>query len=209
MKVVLFDWDGTLFDVFDFLYDTYTAVFRRYGLTPWRRQDYRNRFRSDWRGLLKEMGLAPHEDALISLWDQNKSSASLRMHRQAKHVLSRLHEDVTLGIVSAAPAAVLARELKQQGVADLFDVVVAYEDTDAHKPDPLPLTHALTQLNTLPAQAVYVGDMAEDIQAAHAAGTTAVAVTWGIHSQHVLAKQKPTFTAHTFTELEEYIQGLP
>ena len=48
-----------------------------------------------------------------------------------------------------------------------------------HKPDPEPLLLALQRLAVRPDSAVYIGDAVVDVQAAHAAGMDAIAVTWG------------------------------
>ncbi len=73
-----------------------------------------------------------------------------------------------------------------------FDVVIGFEDTDRHKPDPDPVLAALEQLRVEPSQGAYVGDSPFDIQSAKAAGVYSVAVAWGgIHSDELLLEQSP------------------
>jgi pyrophosphatase PpaX len=73
-----------------------------------------------------------------------------------------------------------------------FDTVVTGDDTERHKPAPDPLQLALERLGGDPSSAVYVGDSPFDIRAAKAAGTAAIAVTWGgIHSRARLAGESP------------------
>jgi DNA ligase (NAD+) len=67
-------------------------------------------------------------------------------------------------------------------LASAFDVVVAHEDTDRHKPDPDPVLLAVSKLGGTTAEAVYVGDSPFDIGAAKNAGVFAVAVGCGGHS---------------------------
>lgn len=77
-------------------------------------------------------------------------------------------------------------------LAAQFDVVVAYEDTERHKPDPDPVLHALERLAAAPADAAYVGDSPFDIQAAKAAGAFSVGVGWGgIHADERLLAERP------------------
>jgi pyrophosphatase PpaX len=77
-------------------------------------------------------------------------------------------------------------------LAAQLDVVVAYEDTDRHKPDPDPVLCALERLQATPAEAAYVGDSPFDVQAAKAAGVFAVAVGWGgIHPDERLLAEGP------------------
>ena len=85
---------------------------------------------------------------------------------------------------------------------DCFDVVVAYEDTERHKPDPEPVLAALEKLQATPAEAAYVGDSPFDVRAAKAAGVFAVAVGWGgIHSDERLLDEEPDAFVATTAEL--------
>ncbi len=101
-------------------------------------------------------------------------------------------EDRKLGIVTAkrhrtvALAAARFPELKR------FDVVIGYEDTERHKPDPEPVLAALERLGAAASDAAYVGDSPFDIRAGKAAGAFAVAVGWGgIHADERLLAEEP------------------
>jgi pyrophosphatase PpaX len=73
-----------------------------------------------------------------------------------------------------------------------FDVVIAYEDTERHKPDPDPVLAGIARLDAEPSEAAYVGDSPFDIRSAKAAGAFAVAVGWGgIHSDERLLAEEP------------------
>ena len=72
-------------------------------------------------------------------------------------------------------------------LAGIFEVVVGGDETARHKPDPEPLELGLSRLGANPENAAYVGDSPFDMQAARAAGMTAVGVTWGrIHGRESL-----------------------
>jgi pyrophosphatase PpaX len=101
-----------------------------------------------------------------------------------------------LGIVTAKRRATVDLAFRRlPGLEELFDVVVAAEDTDRHKPHPAPLLHALAQLRARAEDGAYVGDSTFDVRAAKAAGLFSVAVAWGgIHTEErVLAEQPDTF----------------
>ena len=69
--------------------------------------------------------------------------------------------------------------LRQQGLADFFEVVVC-GDTCAHKkPDPMPVFHACTLLGVRPDQALFIGDSINDALAAQAAGMPMLALPYG------------------------------
>jgi len=109
-------------------------------------------------------------------------------------VLPRLREaGRRLGIVTAKRHRTVGLALDRfPELAEQFDVVVGYEDTDRHKPAPDPVLAALGKLAAEPSEAAYVGDSPFDVQAAKAAGVFAVAVGWGgIHPDERLLEEEP------------------
>jgi pyrophosphatase PpaX len=108
-----------------------------------------------------------------------------------------------LGIVTAKRHRTVGLALDRfPALASAFDVVVGYEDTSRHKPDPEPVLLAVEKLDGAPDEAVYVGDSPFDIGAAKAAGVFAVAVGWGgIHPDERLLAEEPDAFVHTPEEL--------
>jgi len=107
-----------------------------------------------------------------------------------------------LGLVTAKRRVTVALAFEHVELEHLFDVVVGSDDTERHKPDPAPITHALELLGAPANDAVYVGDSPFDIRAAKAAGVHAVAVTWGgIHPRERLEGEGPDAVVDTAEEL--------
>ena len=104
-----------------------------------------------------------------------------------------------LGIVTAKRHRTVALAFDRFPQLDEhFDVVVAYEDTERHKPDPDPVLAGIARLDADPSEAAYVGDSPFDIRSAKAAGAFAVAVAWGgIHAdERLLAEEPDAFVLH-------------
>jgi pyrophosphatase PpaX len=108
-----------------------------------------------------------------------------------------------LGIVTAKRHRTVALAVERfPWLEDQFDSVIAYEDTERHKPDPDPVLAAVDKLGAEPTEAAYVGDSPFDIRAAKAAGAFAVAVGWGgIHSDERLLAEEPDVFVHDPDEL--------
>jgi pyrophosphatase PpaX len=108
-----------------------------------------------------------------------------------------------LGIVTAKRHRTVGLALERfPALAEAFDVVVGFEDTERHKPDPDPVLLAVERLAGTPAEAAYVGDSPFDIGAAKAAGVYAVAVGWGgIHPDDRLLAEDPDTFVRTPEEL--------
>jgi len=65
------------------------------------------------------------------------------------------------------------------GIGDRFDVIVGGDDLPSRKPDPGPLLHVAAALRIAPARLLMVGDSANDVLAARAAGCPVVVVPHG------------------------------
>lgn len=108
-----------------------------------------------------------------------------------------------LGIVTAKRHRTVGLALDRfPALADAFDVVIGFEDTDRHKPDPEPVLLAVERLGGSVNDAVYIGDSPFDIGAAKAADVFSVAVGWGgIHPDERLLAEEPDVFVRTPEEL--------
>jgi phosphoglycolate phosphatase len=81
------------------------------------------------------------------------------------------------GVVSNKAGDFLRREVAHLGWTGFFGSIIGAGDAQADKPDPAPLHLALAQLgHTADSSVWYMGDTALDMQAARAAGVTAVLI---------------------------------
>jgi HAD superfamily hydrolase (TIGR02253 family) len=85
-----------------------------------------------------------------------------------------------LAVVSDAPRREAWLRLVALGLHHVFDVVVTFEDTGKHKPDPAPFRRALELLEVAPAEALMLGDWAErDVVGARQVGMQTVFARYG------------------------------
>jgi pyrophosphatase PpaX len=203
---VLFDLDGTLVDSGAII----LASFRHATTTVLRREipDHELLAAVGGPGLREQMeALDPERaDELIEVYSAHNAGLhdELEPCSGVLDALESLHaEGRRLGIVTAKRRATLALAFEVlPELQRFFDVTVAAEDTERHKPNPEPLLLALERLGESTAGAVYVGDSPFDVQAAKAAGIGAVAVTWGrIHSRERLEREEPDAVVDSAEEL--------
>jgi phosphoglycolate phosphatase-like HAD superfamily hydrolase len=90
----------------------------------------------------------------------------------------------------------------------VFSAIVTAEDTTVRKPDPAPILLGLERAGAPADDAVYVGDGPHDVEAAHAAGMPAIAVTYGFYDRATLTGHAPLHVVGSITELAEVL-GLP
>lgn len=210
IKAVFFDWDGTLYDIVDFIVETYTQVMREKGVREWSKDEYREKFKIDWRETLEDMDLKEHKDYLIDVWEANMEEMKneLRLHEDAREAINKLAEEHTIGIVSSAPWKALWNEVNRLDLVDKITIIVSGDDTKDRKPSPEPLNYAMGRLELKPEECIYVGDMVEDIISARKAGMKSVAVSWGLHTRDKLQEAKPDYLADSFKQLTDYIKSV-
>jgi len=204
--VVLFDLDGTLIDSGAII----LASMRHATLTVLEREidDETLMAAVGGSGLLEQMRILdePRADELVRVYREHNEPLhdTLEACPGILDVVPRLRDEGRrLGIVTAKrkQTVKLAFAVLPE-LEPLFEVVVGSEDTERHKPDPEPILHGLSLLGARPEEAAYVGDSPFDLRAARAAGTTAVAVTWGgIHPEERLRAEEPDAVVSSAEEL--------
>lgn len=106
-----------------------------------------------------------------------------------------------LGVVTSKIEPLAHRALAHVGLDDCFSIVIGLESTTRHKPDPAPLVHAMERFGADAAETVYIGDSPFDLQAAHAASITSIAVSWGAFTEERLRSERPTHVVRNASEL--------
>ena len=182
MKAVLFDWDGTLIDTTEHVYEANVEVMKSFGLPPLTRERYGAAFSPNWRRMYAALGVPEHlVEGAADVWHGAYKGHEAELLPGAYPALERLvAAGIPLGIVTAGDRKVVAGQLRRTGVADLIGSAVYGDDAVEQKPDPAPLRRGLAALGhaTTPAETAYLGDTLDDVRMARAAGVHAV----GIHS---------------------------
>ena len=98
--------------------------------------------------------------------------------------------------------------LEQLHLSRYFELVVSGDTTPARKPDPMPLRHACERLGVEVAHAIMIGDSANDILAAQAAGMPAICVTYGYNQGQDLRDLAPDLLVDSLAEVPQYLRLL-
>jgi len=201
---LLFDLDGTLLDSIDLLLDCMQYAFAGRPIAPTRAQ-WTEGIGTPLRQQLREWHVAEHE--LEQVLRRYRAHQDVHVERMtslfpgAREVLQWARtQSVPVGVVTSKGRGMTTRSLRHVGLADAFDVIITADDTVRHKPDPLPVQHALQQLGVSPDRALFVGDSTHDMHAGRRAGTFTGAALWGPFSRASLESTSPT---HWFDALHD------
>lgn len=181
-RAVLFDLDGTLLDSADLIVTSFVDTCRE---LLGRTLDPGETLRGwSWPVRARFHAIAPDRaDELTRDY--------LRRYLELHDQYARLFPGVTdvldalrargylLGIVTSKRRTTTDAAVRAFGLDRWCSVIVVDEDVHQHKPDPEPVTLGARRLGVAAADALMVGDSAEDIAAGRGAGAGTAAALWG------------------------------
>jgi len=182
-SILLYDWDNTLVDAWGGITAALNAAFVAFNLPRWTVDDTRHRVRVSMRESFPLMFGERWGDARDIFY---QSLAQNHLDHVAPmpgvEAVLQAGSAVPQGVVSNKAGGFLRREVTHLGWDHFFGPVVGAGDAAIDKPDPAPLLLALKHLDVPPGPSVwYIGDTALDMQAARAAGLTAVLLGDALH----------------------------
>jgi phosphoglycolate phosphatase len=213
VKLVIFDFDGTLVDSRRLITESNRVVFGQFGFAPPSEEASFSLV-----GMSLELVLlrlagpdAPVEkmlaayQRLVPLLRADAAYAEVPFDGAAA-LLAALskHKDVHLGIATGHVSQTIAPALERLGWRSHFSTVQT-TDKAPSKPHPEMLFQALSETNVEATDAIMIGDTAFDIEMARAAGVPSVAVSWGYHRHDRLRGAGASRVVDDMKELSDYL----
>lgn len=188
MKALLFDMDGVLVDVsqsYRLAIKKTAEFFAKQAVTDEDIQKVKNKggFNNDWDAaeeIIRVKGKTADKKWLIKKFQEfyqgNNFNGLIKNEKWLlkKPILKELKNNFKLGIVTGRPRDEAEFALKSASTKEYFDVLVAMDDIEGEKPNPLPLKIALEQLNCK--EGFYFGDCVDDMQMAVNANLAGIGV---------------------------------
>jgi phosphoglycolate phosphatase len=208
--LIVFDWDGTLFDSTGLIVRCIQAACRDIGhtvpsdadaayviglglhdalkhaapgLPPERYPELGNRYRHHYFASQHELVLFP---------------GTLEMLQSLK---ARNH---WLAVATGKARRGLDDALAHSQLAGLFHGTRTADET-AGKPNPLMLQQLMSEFGAEPSRTLMIGDTTHDLQLAANAGTPSVGVSYGAHEPEAFAAFEPLFIAHDTRALHDWL----
>jgi len=213
MKVLIFDFDGTLADTLTVCYYAFQNVFQEF----------------DNRTLTKDeidAMFGPSEIGIIRKYLNNKKGVE-RAIKKYYHYYERIHpqlvqkndevvglleyisaRDFNLAVVTGKARKSLEISLNLLGLSGFFDMLVAGEDVKNPKPHPEGILVTLRRLKAKKEAAIYVGDSDADIEAGKRAKVTTIGAQWFSKNQSPNFKYTPDKSFVTIASFKKYLQKL-
>ena len=193
---VLFDLDGTLIDSIELILSSARHAFRDWpGAAP-SDAEWLTGVGIPLATMFQRYAGSPAEvDALIAKYREFQLEHHDRLVRSYDAVVETVDFLRAAGhpvaVVTSKATWLARRGLDHVGLSHHFDVIVGCDSCERHKPDPMPVHHALGLLGYEPRDAVFVGDSVHDMHAGNAAGVTTIAALWGPFTRDDLVPSRP------------------
>lgn len=199
IEVLIFDWDGTLFDSVGWIVENLLEAAQEVGLPVPSRAAARGVVGLSLAGALETLfpGIRTEQtnhlvDVYRRLYDREPVLA-LGLFEGVLMTLEALKgQGYQLAIATGKPRRGLNRALDASGSAHLFATTRCADET-ASKPDPLMVEEILAELGAPPERALLIGDSLHDLRMAQRAGIQSIAVTTGAHDREELMTLAPLF----------------
>jgi phosphoglycolate phosphatase len=208
--LIVFDWDGTLFDSAGVITDCIQQAAREMALPV-----------PDRRTASHVIGLGLHDSlrhALPTLREEQYAEflALYRGYFVAREDSLCLFAGVTellvelkerghqLAIATGKPRRGLDRAFQASGIGELFAASRCGDETHP-KPHPAMLLELMAELRLGAADLLMIGDTSHDLGMAASAGVDAVAVAYGAHPQESLLAFAPRACVSSVVELRQWL----
>ncbi len=193
MKVLLFDFDGTICDSYLAAVEIFNNLAGEYKykkLDEAECMQVRDLTAQEFLQFMKISIIKVPFIARRAKKELQSKVDSLRPFLGIKETILQLHENgYKLGILTSNSEKNIKHFFKKNNL-EIFDFI--YSDSGLFGKGKV-LKKLLKRHQIDPTQVAYVGDETRDIEAARAAGIKIIAVTWGYNSKALLEKHHPNF----------------
>ena len=110
-----------------------------------------------------------------------------------------------LGVATGKSRVGLDEALNSAALNGLFDATRTADET-ASKPDPRMLVELMHELGVAPDRTLMIGDTTHDLQLAANAGTASIGVSYGAHDHETFTDFATRHVAHSVAELREWLK---
>lgn len=208
IKVVVFDFDGTIADTHDTFVEIVNGLAGEFGYRPVNSEEIEILKNLSSREVIERSKVSP-------LWipfllyrvkrELNKRIDRLEPFADLYSCLASLKErGYTLGIITSNTRENVTIFLKKHQLFDFFDFI--YSGTPLFGKHKI-IDRLIRQNRFHVSEVIYVGDETRDINAAKKSNVKAIAVGWGFNSPKILAKFQPDYLIHHPRELLEILDS--
>ncbi|MCL5733385.1 MAG: HAD family hydrolase [Patescibacteria group bacterium] len=198
MKVVLFDWNGTVLNDIPVWHESVKEIFCVYGKNPPTIAEYFSELEGDYLQIYQSRGIVASRDELNAIYEPFYEAhiSEAVLFPSAKDVLLLLARlGIRIGLVTAQKENLVSPLLDKFGLSDLF-WYKAFHALDKKSA----IQRIVADADVCPENCYFVGDAPSDIRHGKKAGIKTIAFLGGYIPESLVISAKPD-TIHYFREI--------
>jgi len=211
VRVVIFDWDGTLVDSVEHIADSLHQAATDLGYPELEREAYRDIIGLGMVEALEKLypGISREEMNSIREGYAGYFFSKVTTPQNVFEGMADVVADLR-GSGAAVPVATgksrrgLDFALVSSGLGDHFEITRCADETRS-KPDPAMLEEILRFYRIEPEDAVMIGDTRYDLEMAQRIGMPSIGVEWGVHKRDVLGDYSPRAIVDSVPDLRRVL----
>lgn len=211
LRLLVFDWDGTLLDSVASIVDCTQETLRRLRLPPAGDSVIRGAIGLGLRDTVERFAPGCDDETyrrIVAVYRQlwfGIYSHQPRLFGGVREMLSVLRErGYLLAVATAKSRSGLDRDLAAAALVAAFDATRTVDEARS-KPHPQMILDIVDELGTSPQSTLVVGDSIHDLQMAHNAGAYAAGVCTGAQSREGLERASPLVCFENLGQLPQWL----
>lgn len=209
IKIIFFDFDGTIADTFNTLVGITNQLAVNFGYKPLGEEELAQIKNLSSRQIIKYSGISIFKFPLLLAKiksELREEIYNVKAFPEIESALLELKNQVgKIVILSSNSKENILAFLETNNLQNSFDFI--YTEAALFSKSKV-INRILKQENIKPEESIYIGDETRDIDAAKRSRVKAIAVSWGFNSQQILAEHNPDFLVHKPKELIDIIKNL-
>jgi len=211
VKVVIFDWDGTLIDSVEHIAESLHQAAMDLGHPDLEREAYRDIIGLGMVEALYKLYPGISHDEMLKIRESysnyffSKVTTPQNVFEGMADVVSDLRSAGRgCSVATGKSRRGLEGALVSSGLGTYFDITRCADETRS-KPDPKMLSEIIEHYKIRPEQAVMIGDTRYDLEMAQRIGMPSIGVEWGVHQRDVLSHYQPHAVVNTVADLRDVL----
>lgn len=211
VRVVIFDWDGTLVDSVEHIADSLHQAATELGYPALEREAYRDIIGLGMVEALDKLYPGISRDEMNDIREGyaryffSKVTTPHNVFEGMADIVSDLRGAGRLcSVATGKSRRGLDLALESSGLGSHFEITRCADETRS-KPDPAMLAEILQFYGIEPDEAVMIGDTRYDLEMAQRIGMPSIGVEWGVHKRDVLGGYAPHAIVDTVPDLRRVL----
>jgi phosphoglycolate phosphatase len=208
IKLVLFDFDGTLADVFPIIFKNVNELSEKYKFNKIKKSEISKLKDLSLKEVLKKYDISFFK-FLFMTYDMkkriDKEKKDIRLFQNIKPVVKELSKKYKLGIITKNKEEIVKDILKRENIDKYISFV--FTDKTLYKKEKS-IKKAIKDNKVNNEEVIYIGDERRDVVSCKKANVKIISVTWGFNSKKGLQKENPDYVVDTPKEILKIIKKI-